>query len=102
TGSRIKLGIRAKQLITAAAATINALLVIIPILTGKRGLRAFVPGDVKLLVRQFFLPLGIVLFDLFHPSYPRDRLNIHFITTFTQPCILMNCSGIEMLAPRSI
>src|SRR5215510_2600698 len=70
-GSRIKLGIRAKQLIAATAATVDALLVIIPILPGERGLCAFLSRDVKLFVRQLFLPLGIILFDLFHPSSPR-------------------------------
>src|SRR5262245_36559559 len=80
-GSRIKLGIRAKQLTAAAAATVNALLVIVPILTGKGRLRAFLPRDMKLFVRQLFLPLGIALFDLFHPSSPRDWLNVASRTT---------------------
>src|SRR5262245_52723318 len=105
TGSRIKLGIRAKQLIAAAAATVDALLVIVPILTSKSGLRAFLPGDVKLLVCQLFLPLGIVLFDPFHPSSPspRDCLNVASRTRGpTQLCMLMNWSGMGILAPRSI
>src|SRR5262245_33353628 len=80
TGSRIKLGIRAKQLSAAAAATVDALLVIVPILTGKGRLRAFLPGDVKLLIRQLFLPLGIALFNLFPPSSPRDWLNVSSTT----------------------
>ena len=75
TGSGIKLGVRAKEFIAAAAATVDALLVIVPILTGKSGLRAFLPCYMKLLVRQLFLPLGIVLFDLFHPASPRVWLN---------------------------
>src|SRR5262245_43641177 len=69
-GSRIKLGIRAKQLIAAAAATVDALLVIVPILTGKGRLRALFPGDMKLFVRQLFFPFGIALFYLFHTSSP--------------------------------
>src|SRR5262245_51702098 len=75
-GSRIKLGIRAKQLVAAATATVDALLMVIPILPRERGLRAFLSRDMKLFVRQLFFPLGIALFYLFHPSSPRDWLNV--------------------------
>src|SRR5215472_11070763 len=80
TGSRIKLGFRAKQLIAAAAASVDALLVIVPILTSKGRLRAFLPRDMKLFVRQLFFPFGIALFYLFHPSSPRDWLNVNSTT----------------------
>src|SRR5215468_3864355 len=103
TCSGIKLGIRAKQLIAAATATVDALLVIVPILTGKSRLRAFLPGDMKLFIRQLFFPFGIALFYLFHPSSPRDWLNVASRTRGpTQLCMLMNWSGMGILAPRSL
>src|SRR5215468_1317765 len=103
TGSRIKLGIRAKQLIAAAAASVDTLLVIVPILTSKGRLRAFLPRDMKLFVRQLFFPFGIALFYLFHPSSPRDWLNVASRTRGpTQLCMLMNWSGMGILAPRSL
>src|SRR5215468_7276873 len=91
TGSRIKLGIRAKQLIAAATATVDALLVIVPILTGKGRLRAFLPRDMKLFVRQLFFP------SFFSSRLVECQLN----DGSTQLCMLMNCSGMGILAPRS-
>jgi hypothetical protein len=79
TGSRVKFGIRAKEFITAAAATVNAFLVVIPVLPGKCGLCALLPSDVELFVRQIFLPFGFALFNLFHNHSP---------CTFVEPGIL--------------
>ena len=109
TGSGIKLGIRAKELFTAAAATVGSFLVVVPILPGERWLRTFFSSDVKLFIRQFFLPLVVILFDLFHNLSPRVSLAPQTLSAcslhdncFIQLCMLINWSGIGMLAARSI
>src|SRR5688572_1171375 len=68
--SGIEFRLRSKELIAAASATVYALLVLIPILSAKGRLGPLFSGDIELLIGQFFLPLGLGLFDLFHRFAP--------------------------------
>src|SRR5918992_6033932 len=64
--SGIEFRLRTKEFIAAASAAVNAVVVLIPVFSAKRRLGPLLSSDIKLLVTQFLLPLGIGLFDLFH------------------------------------
>src|SRR5262249_51988801 len=64
TGARLKLGFRAEQRGAAADAAIDPRFMVIPVLSGKRHLRALVPGHVVSAGRELLVPFLVALDQL--------------------------------------
>jgi len=82
TGTGLKLRIGREQGVSAAHATIQAMLVIVPVLPGKGPLRSSMPGDLELLRRQLFFPLTIALMNLFHFHHSLTLARVSKINKF--------------------
>src|SRR5438477_3438858 len=63
-GPRLELRIRLEQLRAAARASVQARVVVVPILAAKGWLRAFLPSHVILVRRQFLAPFLVGFLDL--------------------------------------
>src|SRR5471030_137321 len=65
-GSRLELFLRPEQRIAAADAAVHARLMVVPITSRERPLRALLAGYRELFGRQFLLPLGIAFLNFAH------------------------------------
>src|SRR6185295_13562626 len=100
-GSRLELCAGNKQIVSAAHALVDTLLVILPVLTGESAFGSFLAGDFILLLRELRLPFVFCLINLLahEESFLRDRIKfdrnraLRFGGVTLRDCFDSNCQS---------